>query len=185
MAGAGALSALIIKRLVSTVADISTGTGGTIAGTGQFLKSMNEDISIALADPEGSGLYNKVTLNACIAPLRTQSDIALSLFFDLLRTIRALVMSGAGCERKLYRRCDFGTPLVQYTAALCTFDILMPVSGYARGNVRQERERGHQAETSSGYRSRGHVSYIACASLLLPPCITYLPYDRIVLIHFY
>lgn len=36
------------------------GTGGTIAGTGQFLKSMNEDISIALADPEGSGLYNKV-----------------------------------------------------------------------------------------------------------------------------
>ncbi|KAF8530495.1 tryptophan synthase beta subunit-like PLP-dependent enzyme [Hysterangium stoloniferum] len=36
------------------------GTGGTIAGTGQFLKSMDENILIALADPEGSGLYNKV-----------------------------------------------------------------------------------------------------------------------------
>ncbi|CCL99653.1 uncharacterized protein FIBRA_01673 [Fibroporia radiculosa] len=36
------------------------GTGGTIAGTGQFLKSMNEDIIVALSDPDGSGLYNKV-----------------------------------------------------------------------------------------------------------------------------
>ncbi|TFY71625.1 hypothetical protein EVG20_g1375 [Dentipellis fragilis] len=36
------------------------GSGGTIAGCGQFLKTMNEDIIVALADPEGSGLYNKV-----------------------------------------------------------------------------------------------------------------------------
>ncbi|TFY82455.1 hypothetical protein EWM64_g1553 [Hericium alpestre] len=36
------------------------GTGGTLAGCGQFLKTMNEDITVALADPEGSGLYNKV-----------------------------------------------------------------------------------------------------------------------------
>ncbi|KAI0065997.1 PALP-domain-containing protein [Artomyces pyxidatus] len=36
------------------------GTGGTIAGTGQFLKSVNEDVTVVLADPEGSGLYNKV-----------------------------------------------------------------------------------------------------------------------------
>ncbi|KAJ8695928.1 Cysteine synthase 2, variant 2 [Pleurotus ostreatus] len=36
------------------------GTGGTIAGVGQYLKSMNEDVIVALADPEGSGLYNKV-----------------------------------------------------------------------------------------------------------------------------
>ncbi|KDQ55692.1 hypothetical protein JAAARDRAFT_59673 [Jaapia argillacea MUCL 33604] len=36
------------------------GTGGTIAGTGQYLKSMNEDLEVVLADPEGSGLYNKV-----------------------------------------------------------------------------------------------------------------------------
>lgn len=36
------------------------GTGGTIAGTGQFLKSMADNILVVLADPEGSGLYNKV-----------------------------------------------------------------------------------------------------------------------------
>ncbi|GJE90025.1 cysteine synthase [Phanerochaete sordida] len=36
------------------------GTGGTISGIGQYLKSMNDDVRIVLADPEGSGLYNKV-----------------------------------------------------------------------------------------------------------------------------
>ncbi|PPQ63685.1 hypothetical protein CVT24_004570 [Panaeolus cyanescens] len=36
------------------------GTGGTVAGTGQYLKSMNEDIIVAIADPDGSGLLNKV-----------------------------------------------------------------------------------------------------------------------------
>ncbi|OSD07034.1 PALP-domain-containing protein [Trametes coccinea BRFM310] len=36
------------------------GTGGTIAGTGQYLKAKKPDILVALADPEGSGLYNKV-----------------------------------------------------------------------------------------------------------------------------
>ncbi|KAL0579050.1 Cysteine synthase 2 [Marasmius crinis-equi] len=36
------------------------GTGGTIAGIGRFIKSKNEDVRVVLADPEGSGLYNKV-----------------------------------------------------------------------------------------------------------------------------
>ena len=36
------------------------GTGGTLAGTGQYLKNQKDDIIVALADPEGSGLYNKV-----------------------------------------------------------------------------------------------------------------------------
>ncbi|KAH7889049.1 tryptophan synthase beta subunit-like PLP-dependent enzyme [Phlebopus sp. FC_14] len=36
------------------------GTGGTIAGIGRYIKSMNEDVKVVLADPEGSGLYNKV-----------------------------------------------------------------------------------------------------------------------------
>lgn len=36
------------------------GTGGTIAGVGQYLKAKNGDVIIALSDPEGSGLYNKV-----------------------------------------------------------------------------------------------------------------------------
>ena len=37
-----------------------SGTGGTVAGVGQYLKSMNQDVFVAIADPEGSGLYNKV-----------------------------------------------------------------------------------------------------------------------------
>ncbi|KDR75107.1 hypothetical protein GALMADRAFT_249007 [Galerina marginata CBS 339.88] len=36
------------------------GTGGTVAGVGQYLKSMNQDVLVAIADPDGSGLYNKV-----------------------------------------------------------------------------------------------------------------------------
>ncbi|KAF9227064.1 PALP-domain-containing protein [Gyrodon lividus] len=36
------------------------GTGGTIAGTGQYIKSMDGSVKVVLSDPEGSGLYNKV-----------------------------------------------------------------------------------------------------------------------------
>ncbi|EJF65014.1 PALP-domain-containing protein [Dichomitus squalens LYAD-421 SS1] len=36
------------------------GTGGTLAGIGQYLKNKKENIIVALADPEGSGLFNKV-----------------------------------------------------------------------------------------------------------------------------
>jgi cysteine synthase A len=39
---------------------LKPGTGGTVAGTGQYLKSMDPDVFVAIADPEGSGLYNKV-----------------------------------------------------------------------------------------------------------------------------
>ena len=41
------------------------GTGGTIAGTGKYLKDMNEDIRVVLSDPDGSGLYNKVCPRMC------------------------------------------------------------------------------------------------------------------------
>lgn len=36
------------------------GTGGTIAGTSVYLKGVQPDLQVVLADPEGSGLYNKV-----------------------------------------------------------------------------------------------------------------------------
>lgn len=39
------------------------GTGGTIGGVGHYIKSMNKDIKVVLADPEGSGLFNKVKYN--------------------------------------------------------------------------------------------------------------------------
>jgi hypothetical protein len=46
------------------IARTHIGTGGTISGVGQFLKSVNEDVRVVLADPEGSGLYNKVRWSA-------------------------------------------------------------------------------------------------------------------------
>jgi cysteine synthase A len=39
----------------------SIGTGGTLAGTGIYLKSQNPSITIALADPMGSALYEHYT----------------------------------------------------------------------------------------------------------------------------
>ena len=36
----------------------AVGTGGTIAGTGMFLKERNKDIKIALSDPMGSALFH-------------------------------------------------------------------------------------------------------------------------------
>ncbi|KAL5507563.1 CYS12 [Sanghuangporus vaninii] len=36
------------------------GTGGTIAGTGKYLKDMDGNVLVVLSDPEGSGLYNKI-----------------------------------------------------------------------------------------------------------------------------
>ncbi|MCJ1387442.1 hypothetical protein MMC18_000285 [Xylographa bjoerkii] len=36
------------------------GTGGTITGVAKFLKSKLPDVKIVLADPDGSGLYNRV-----------------------------------------------------------------------------------------------------------------------------
>lgn len=42
------------------------GTGGTIAGTGAYLKTMKPEVSVVLADPQGSGLYNKVFALQCV-----------------------------------------------------------------------------------------------------------------------
>ena len=36
------------------------GTGGTISGVAMYLKSQKEDVRVVLADPQGSGLYNKI-----------------------------------------------------------------------------------------------------------------------------
>ena len=39
----------------------ATGTGGTLAGTGAYLKEQNSDVQIVAADPYGSAIYNFVT----------------------------------------------------------------------------------------------------------------------------
>ena len=41
----------------------SSGTGGTIAGVGKFLKEKNQKIKIVLADPKGSALFNFIKFN--------------------------------------------------------------------------------------------------------------------------
>lgn len=38
------------------------GTGGTIAGVGKFLKEKNSQVEIVLSDPQGSGLFHKVSI---------------------------------------------------------------------------------------------------------------------------
>jgi len=47
------------KGKVSAVT-FGTGTGGTLAGTGVYLKEKNPNIRVILADPQGSVLYNYV-----------------------------------------------------------------------------------------------------------------------------
>ncbi len=87
----------------------SAGTGGTIAGTGMYLKSQNDAVMIALADPTGSALYGhyaegqlkvvgnsitegigngRITANLEGAPIdiayRIADEESLPLVFDLL-----------------------------------------------------------------------------------------------------
>jgi cysteine synthase A len=44
------------------------GTGGTISGVAMFLKSKKPDVKVVLADPQGSGLYNKITHGVMFHP---------------------------------------------------------------------------------------------------------------------
>ncbi len=88
----------------------AVGSGGTLAGVGKFLKEKNNDIKIAIADPEGSALYNyyehgelksegnsisegigqgRITANLAEAPVDMvfclSDHIALPLIFDLMQ----------------------------------------------------------------------------------------------------
>ena len=86
------------------------GTGGTLAGTGMFLKEKNNDIQIAAADPMGAAMYHwykhgelksegtsitegigqgRVTANLIDAPIddayQISDEEALPIVFDLLK----------------------------------------------------------------------------------------------------
>jgi len=88
----------------------AVGTGGTLTGTGLFLKEKNKNIKIALTDPYGSGLYNhykngemkaegnsitegigqgRITKNLEDCPVdlsyRVDDNEALNIIFDLLK----------------------------------------------------------------------------------------------------
>ena len=87
----------------------AVGSGGTISGVGRYLKDQNPDVTIALSDPEGSGLFNyyangemkseggsisegigqgRITGNLAEAPIdrqyRLSDETALPLIYDLL-----------------------------------------------------------------------------------------------------
>ncbi|PLW46570.1 hypothetical protein PCASD_07384 [Puccinia coronata f. sp. avenae] len=48
------------------------GTGGTIAGVGKFLKSRKSEVQLVLADPPGSGLFNKVKHGVMFSKTETE-----------------------------------------------------------------------------------------------------------------
>ncbi|KAH9956958.1 PALP-domain-containing protein [Lactifluus volemus] len=79
------------------------GTGGTIAGTGQFLKSMADDILVVLADPEGSGLYNKVKHGVMYDPKESEGTRR--------RHQVDTVVEGIGINR-LTKNIEFALPVI-------------------------------------------------------------------------
>lgn len=44
------------------------GTGGTVAGVARYLKGFLSDVQIVLADPQGSGLYNRIKFGVMFDP---------------------------------------------------------------------------------------------------------------------
>lgn len=97
----------------------AVGSGGTISGVGQYLKDQNPNVTIALSDPEGSGLFNyyangemkseggsvsegigqgRITGNLANAPIdrqyRLSDEVALPLIYDLLQD-EGLLLGGS------------------------------------------------------------------------------------------
>ncbi|KAL3938184.1 MAG: hypothetical protein SGBAC_006850 [Bacillariaceae sp.] len=54
---------------------MSSGTGGTIAGVGTYLKEKNSKVTIMLVDPPGSSLYNKVEHGIAYAVQQSERSI--------------------------------------------------------------------------------------------------------------
>ncbi len=50
------------------------GTGGTIAGVSNYLKSQKPAVKVFLADPPGSSLHNKVFSALCACPQSNSSS---------------------------------------------------------------------------------------------------------------
>jgi cysteine synthase A len=46
---------------------MSSGTGGTIAGVGRYLKERDRNVRVVLVDPPGSSLYHKIQHGVCYA----------------------------------------------------------------------------------------------------------------------
>ncbi|OBZ87358.1 Cysteine synthase 2 [Choanephora cucurbitarum] len=53
---------------------LGAGTGGTLSGITCYLKERVKDLKVFLADPQGSGLYNKVKYNVMYAPTEQEGS---------------------------------------------------------------------------------------------------------------
>ncbi|KAI7893066.1 tryptophan synthase beta subunit-like PLP-dependent enzyme [Mucor mucedo] len=53
---------------------LGAGTGGTLSGITCFLKEHVKNMKVFLADPQGSGLYNKVKYNVMYAPTEQEGN---------------------------------------------------------------------------------------------------------------
>ena len=49
-----------------------SGTGGTISGIARYLKSQNSGLNVVLADPQGSGMYNRVKHGVMYDPVEKE-----------------------------------------------------------------------------------------------------------------
>lgn len=54
---------------------MSSGTGGTIAGVSNYLKSRDSKIRVILADPHGSSLHMKVKFGVCYTPQQAERTV--------------------------------------------------------------------------------------------------------------
>ncbi|ORX46060.1 putative cysteine synthase [Hesseltinella vesiculosa] len=82
---------------------LGAGTGGTLSGLTRYLKPRIAQLKIFLADPLGSGLYNKVKYNTMYSPTEKEGTRK--------RHQVDTVVEGIGINR-LTRNFDFGRDLV-------------------------------------------------------------------------
>lgn len=82
---------------------MSSGTGGTIAGVGQYLKSRSNDVKVVLVDPPGSALYNKIEHGVAFASQQCERSLRRNRYDTLAE--------GIGLDRitaNFSKGCDYG-----------------------------------------------------------------------------
>lgn len=67
VSGAGESLVVLSNHLHPSLTRVFSGTGGTLSGVSRFLKQMDSKVKVILADPTGSGLFNKVKYGVMFA----------------------------------------------------------------------------------------------------------------------